>query len=107
LDYVQSKKSGVVYIYSIRLLLNDKDKAMNRYKLEYRDIGISISDLRKDPDKIREWHCQIVLTIPMNGQIEDKILGTQVFIADNSSHALSQAKNRAKQEVDSILDIGL
>jgi len=26
-----------------------------------------------------------------------------VFIADSSSHALSQAKNRAKQEVDSIL----
>jgi len=46
---------------------------MNQYKLEYRDIGISISDLRKDPDKIREWHCQIVLTIPINGQIEDKI----------------------------------
>ena len=80
---------------------------MSQYKLEYRDIGISITDLRKDPDKIREWHCQIVLTIPMNGQIEDKIFGTQVYIADNSSHALSQAKNRAKQEVDSILDIGL
>jgi len=76
---------------------------MNQYKLEYRDIGISISNLRKDPDKISEWHCQIVLTIPIDGQIEDKILGTQVFIADGSSHALSQAKNRAKQEVDSIL----
>jgi len=87
----------------------DKDKNKNRvrYILEYRDIGISISDLRKDPDKVRVWHCQIVLTIPINGQIEDKILGTQVFKADNSSHALSQAKNRAKQEVDSILDIGL
>ena len=76
---------------------------MNQYKLEYRDIGIIISDLRKDPDKISEWHCQIVLTIPMNGQIEHKILDTQVFIADSSSHALSQAKNRAIQEVDSIL----
>ncbi len=79
------------------------DKVMNQYKLEYRDIGISINDLRKDPDKISEWHCHIVLTILINGQIEDKILGTQVFIADSSSHALSQAKNRAKQEVDSIL----
>jgi hypothetical protein len=76
---------------------------MNQYRLEYRDIGISISDLRKDPDNISEWHCQIVLTIPINGQIEDKILGTQVFIADSSSHALAQAENRAKQEVDSIL----
>ena len=76
---------------------------MNQYKLEYRDIGISISHLRKDPDKISEWYCQIVLTIPINGQIEDKILGTQVFIADSSSHAFAQAENRAKQEVDSIL----
>jgi len=88
-------------------LNNDKDKVIIRYKLEHRDIGIIISDLRKDPDKIREWHCQIVLSIPINGQIEDKILDTQVFIADSSSHVLSQAKNRAKQEVDSILDIGL
>jgi len=88
-------------------LNNDKDKVIIRYILEHRDIGIIISDLRKDPDKIREWHCQIVLTIPINGQIEDKILDTQVFIADSSSHVLSQAKNRAKQEVDSILDIGL
>jgi len=88
-------------------LNNDKDKVIIRYILEHRDIGIIISDLRKDPDKIREWHCQIVLTIPINGQIEDRILGTQVFIADSSSHVLSQAKNRAKQEVDSILDIGL
>ena len=89
------------------LYIPNKDKIRVRYILEYRDIGISISDLRKDPDKIREWHCQIVLTIPINGQIEDRILGTQVFIADSSSHVLSQAKNRAKQEVDSILDIGL
>ena len=89
------------------LYIPNKDKIRVRYVLEYRDIGISISDLRKDPDKIREWHCQIVLTIPINGQIEDRILGTQVFIADSSSHVLSQAKNRAKQEVDSILDIGL
>jgi len=88
-------------------LNNDKDKVIIRYILEHRDIGIIISDLRKDPDKIREWHCQIVLSIPINGQIEDKILDTQVFIADSSSHVLSQAKNRAKQEVDSILDIGL
>ena len=88
-------------------LNNDKDKVIIRYILEYRDIGIIISDLRRDPDKIREWHCQIVLSIPINGQIEDKILDTQVFIADSSSHVLSQAKNRAKQEVDSILDIGL
>ena len=88
-------------------LNNDKDKVIIRYILEHRDIGIIISDLRRDPDKIREWHCQIVLSIPINGQIEDKILDTQVFIADSSSHVLSQAKNRAKQEVDSILDIGL
>ena len=88
-------------------LNNDKDKVIIRYILEHRDIGIIISDLRKDPDKIREWHCQIVLSIPINGQIEDKILDTQVFIADSISHVLSQAKNRAKQEVDSILDIGL
>ena len=104
----QSSKRQHLYTLS-----KDKDKDKNkdknrvRYVLEYRDIGISISDLRKDPDKNREWHCQIVLTIPINDRIEDKILDTQVLIADSSSHALSQAKNRAKQEVDSILDIGL
>jgi len=98
----QSSKRRQLYTLNI-----DKDKVIIRYILEHRDIGIIISDLRKDPDKIREWHCQIVLSIPINGQIEDKILDTQVFIADSSSHVLSQAKNRAKQEVDSILDIGL